>query len=271
MNGKQNELGAEFSAMLGTTEVTEEESTEEETTDAEEAESTEEDEALQEEAEKAEEETTEEEEESEGDEQEEKESDELEQLRAENELLKAKLKGGEKEKPTGEAEAEQEEELKLSELKPEDFLKSDDDYDKVLSNKDALNKVLNEVVQKTRQVTTEEVLRRVTMVAAHEAQRAIAFNDVVRRFFNSNKDLLPQRQLVGLVFEETLQKNPGKSYDELLEKLVAPEVRKRLKMEKPKQPKKKNPSFAPGTKGARPAPKKPSGLKAEIDAMLNVR
>ncbi len=198
-------------------------------------------------------------------------SAEVIELRAANELLRAQAEERDKEKADA-AEVAEAAEAKLPDLEPETFIVSDEDYDKLLTDKGSLNALLNAVMTKTRQITMEEVLRRTPILAAKEAHRAVAYNSMINDFFRANKDLLPQRKLTGIVFTEFLSKHVDKTYQEVLE-LVAPEVRKRLKMTKPEatKAKPKDPSFAPGTKGKKAAPTKPSGLKSEIDEILNVR
>jgi len=138
-------------------------------------------------------------------------------------------------------------------LEDQDFLK-DVDLDDLITDKDALNKLFNQVyksaVSDTRKSLSESVLRQIPDIVKANIVIQQNLKATSDRFYEENKDLEPFKKVVAVVFEDLLAQNPDKKYDEILS-LTAPEVRKRLDLQKKvvQQPNKSGTPRLPSSKG----------------------
>ena len=144
----------------------------------------------------------------------------LAELEAENKKLKTK--------PTTEAPAT---EMPVEEV---DFFKEVDPYEVTQDAKkfnDLLNKVLKQGIAIGRK-SDENIIRSMPEIVKKNIEVVKNLEKVSTEFYDKNKDLVPFKKVVAITFEEELSKNPDKSYEEVLEKMVAPSVRQKLDLHK---------------------------------------
>lgn len=140
--------------------------------------------------------------------------------------------------------------------KTKNYLTSEE-LDDIVDKPELINKALNDVARYAQ----ENVLKLVPVIASQMVTQQIAMNEIVRDFYEANKDLVPFRQFVGMVATDVAQSNPNKAYGEVL-KEVATKVREKLALkpatvvttvpvqQKVQQPGVK-PAFAGSVQGAR--------------------
>uniref|UniRef100_A0A6H1ZXQ9 Uncharacterized protein n=1 Tax=viral metagenome TaxID=1070528 RepID=A0A6H1ZXQ9_9ZZZZ len=156
----------------------------------------------------------------------------------------------------------------------EDFL-GDIDLDDLTRDKELFNKVLNEVHRKgiavgrsyTRE-TGERLIRSVPDIVKNSAAVQAQLDEVNKKFYDENKDLVPWKKSVAVVFEEMISDNPDRHYNEILPE-VATEVRKRIGLQKRADNKDDNPPKLPRKKGGQRQTSKPelSDIEAEMEEM----
>ena len=162
-------------------------------------------------------------------------------------------------------------------LSAQDFI-GDLDPDEITRDKEAFNKLLNTVYSRgitdARKVLGEGILRTIPDIVKANITIMTALKESSDQFYKDNKDLEPFKKVVATVFEEVAAQNPGKKYNEILEK-VGPEARRRLELHKkaiaddnkgkpPRLPQKKG---GVGDKREKP---NTSPIQSEIDSMNKV-
>lgn len=192
---------------------------------------------------------------------------ELEAMRKQNELLMKKI-----DKLTAERESEEEEAPKVD-IEAADFLDSDESLDLFTQNKEKANEVLNKVVAQTAEVTIEHVYKRIPEIITKIVRDEVNMYRMADEFFTLNRDLLPHRGVVRLVFDEMVADNPDEAPKDIFKRL-AKESRMYLRKEKPaegenKKKKKRRPHLPAGGSGAARGrqPEKPKGIAQEINDM----
>lgn len=152
------------------------------------------------------------------------------------------------------------------------------DLDDVTRDPAEFNKLLNSVFKKGVQAArgevrlgSETVISSLPDIVSSNIKLVQALEKTSEDFYSDNKDLLPYKENVSIVFGEVAVANPDKTYAENLE-LVGDEVRKRLNLTKPVVAEtKKKPPKLPTNKGKqRTTPTEQTGLADEIDAMNKV-
>lgn len=186
----------------------------------------------------------------------------IEELRAEIERLKAPKTSA----PSTEAPMQ---------VGEHDFLK-DEDFDELTSSPEEFNKLLNKIykqaVEDTQKALSEKFNSSIPEMVKTNLSTMTNLQKTRDQFYENNPDLKPFQKAVATVFEELAEKNPNKTYEEVL-KDVASESRKRLGLDKkkpekgdgdrkpPRLPKKKS---KPG-KPAEPGNENP--LQSELEEM----
>jgi len=158
-------------------------------------------------------------------------------------------------------------------IEDQDFI-GDLDVDDITRSKEGLNKLLNSVYMKgvntSRDVTTEGVLRSLPEIVKANISIMSELKQKSDKFYVDNKDLVPFKKVVGVVFEELSAENPGKKIDEILP-LVETETRKRLELYKKATTKTdKAPPILPNKRSSiRESRQKPdvSSMESAIDEM----
>lgn len=145
-------------------------------------------------------------------------------------------------------------------------------YDNPRKFNNLLNSIYKKAVTDTRKSLAEGVLRTIPDIVKANIVTVTGMQKASEDFYDNNKDLKPFKKVVAVVFEEMASSNPGKSYKEVI-KLVAPEVRKRLGLQRSALQKAgaKPPNLPrPGGRQARAATKPNlDPLQNELEAMNN--
>lgn len=160
-------------------------------------------------------------------------------------------------------------------ISEEDFLDGVD-LDELTRDPDLFNKTLNNIYTKAIEFVRGEVkkgnelvIRSVPDIVKNTAALNKKLEEVNKQFYEDNPDLVKWNKTVAAVFEEQIDENPGKRYDELLPG-VADIVRERIGLQKDAKKKDdKKPPPLPhkkGTKRETPKPETDSLLK-EMDEM----
>jgi len=161
----------------------------------------------------------------------------------------------------------------------DEFVITDEVYEKALSSKEGLSELINTV----RTKAARDVILSLPEAVNNLVSSQFEVLSVVQNFYRSNPDLERFKHYVGSVSKEIASQNPNMDYDELLVR-TAEKARKDLGLAAPNpvqqsaqtkgsnQSHKKlsgNPALPRGkTRGKRlPAPT-PTGLQAEIDALI---
>jgi hypothetical protein len=182
-------------------------------------------------------------------------------LRAEIELLRA----GQVDK------GNKEEESKPPTFEPQDFI-AGMDLDDLTREPSKFNEVLNNVYKKARLDAGESLLKDIPAIVKNQVEVQQTLFTMANEFYGANKDLVPYKKNVALIFEKAISDNPDKPYSELMEQ-VATETRTKLGI-KPaveKEEVKKDPPPKLPTKGSSSGRSvdKPSvkPLQDELEAM----
>jgi hypothetical protein len=188
--------------------------------------------------------------------------------------LQAKL--AEAIKPKEEPKKEEEVKEEPLQFTDQDFV-GEIDLDEVTRDPKEFNKLLNKIYQQAvtdaKKTIGEGVLKSIPDIVMKNVKVAEDLRKMHDEFYSTNKDLEPFKKVVAVVFEEVASQNQGKSYTDLL-KLTAPEVRKRLNLQKVVDIKKKvDPPKLPakgGKSGSMSTGKPQTGdIQSEIEAMEN--
>ena len=171
---------------------------------------------------------------------------------------------------SGELDTEGEDEMSsvLDDL--EDFITDDAAFDKATGSREGLNEVLEQVLEKAVLIIAEHTNKSLPGTIDTIVKRQVAENLMANEFFRANQDLMPQRKFAAFVFNEMVAANPGTDTQEILDKHLGPEVRKRLGMGKGKG--RSRQSKAPNLKagGSRQTPSKPNKLASEIKELEGI-
>lgn len=116
-------------------------------------------------------------------------------------------------------------------VEDQDFVK-DLDMDELTRDPAEFNKVLNKVYQKASNDVQTRFAAELPGIISHHIAVVQNMEATRRSFYEANKDLEPFGNVVAVVFEELAKANAEKPYGDVI-KLVAPEVRKRLKLPEP--------------------------------------
>jgi len=198
--------------------------------------------------------------------------DEMAELRAELELLRSENKGLKSPKTDAPGTSAPSTSAPIS---SEDFL-GDIDLDDLTRDPKKFNDILNNVFKKGIEVArgemkagSEGIINTLPGVVKSNIAIINSLKEASDNFYKDNEDLKQFKNVVGVVFEETVAANPDKSYIENLNS-VGLEVRKRLNLTKPTPtPIDKKPPKLPSSKGSqRPNPNiNKNSLASEIDTM----
>ena len=149
------------------------------------------------------------------------------------------------------------------------------DLDDFLDRPENFVQGMRDILGRYRQVVTQEVLGNIPTVVNNQVRQAVALQNAVNTFYETNSDLKPVRPTVGAIAEQVTNKHPDWSLDKIMDE-SARVARKLLKMPSPKTGKKDKgtvvrPSFAK-SKGPsqrnKPKPKK-SNLQSQIDDLID--
>lgn len=145
----------------------------------------------------------------------------IEELRAQIAALSASKKPEEK-KP---------EAVEPPKIEEQDFVK-DFDMDDLTRDPSSLNKILNNVYQKAAADVQSRFNAELPKIISNHVSMMQTMEEAKRTFYSQNEDLKSFGNVVGVVYNELATANSDKSLGEVL-KMVAPEVRKRLKLPEP--------------------------------------
>jgi hypothetical protein len=208
--------------------------------------------------------------------------DPVEDLRRENEELRKKMEELSKPKEAAVPPPPATE----PPISDQDFLK-DVDVDDLVSDRDSLNKLLNNVYKQALKDANTAIKRTSETVLTTVPDRVIqgmelkeSLRKLSEQFYDQNKDLKPFSKVVGVVFDELIQQSPKATYNEVLGKL-GEETRKRLELKKPEATTEPDPKPSNSKDSPPPLPRKKGGrvskpatdsnpLASEIDAMNRV-
>ena len=199
---------------------------------------------------------------------------EMEALRKQNELLQAQLNEVAGKHGAPEAADTTPEILEVG----EDFIDLEDDLEALFSDHKRINATLKKTASKAANVALEHVFKKLPTVITKIVQDEVANYRQADQFFVDNKDLMPHREFVSYVYKEMVAKDPKTSPLDHF-KGLAKEVRRRIgsglqpqtnqHVDKGKKTKRRSNFNPPGGKPMQ-APAKPTGIGAEINAMLKV-
>lgn len=114
------------------------------------------------------------------------------------------------------------------------FLGDTDDEDFELpTDKEELNKLFNKVYKEAVKAGRIKQDPSILEAMPNLISSVTNLQKLTEEFYSNNKDLVPFKKVVGATFEELVGSNPSKSHEEVL-KDVAPLVRERLELPKPK-------------------------------------
>lgn len=196
------------------------------------------------------------------------EDEEVRTLKAENERLKAELEASKKPK-------EPEPKVPTTQAPPaeKDFV-GNMDLDELTRDPKEFNKFINKVYAQAVTDARKEVMSTLPDVVKTNITIMNQLQQASEQFYKDNPDLSSFKKVVATVFDEMVVADPNKPYSDLM-KGVAPEVRKRLNLEKkdekkPVDDKKVNPPRLPrsGSKPGRGSDKPASNpLQKDIEEM----
>lgn len=162
----------------------------------------------------------------------------------------------------------------LGELDPEELTRDPKAFNALL------NKLYIKAVEFARgevRTGSENVVRAIPDIVKNNVVLNATLKEINEKFYNENKDLVPFKKVVGVVFEELASQNPDKSYryfvdsDETTkESILSKEVRKRLDLYKKAVTNKDDtPPDLPRKKGGQRQTTKPdvTPLQEEMDKM----
>ena len=195
-----------------------------------------------------------------------------EALMKQNELLTAQL--NEVLSPKEEVVEEKEEELPPFVVSS--FVEDDDSFDNIMKDKESLNATLNKVAEHAYNKAVEQTLVSIPKIVTVSVEKEVANHMMAQEFFRAHNDLLPQRKFTAFVFRDLIAQNPDKPAQDILDKMLAPEVRRRLgtgsgktlaNTKKSTRPKFLNAGSGTGKKKAIAAP---NSIASEISKMEKV-
>lgn len=129
-----------------------------------------------------------------------------------------------------------------------DFV-GDLDLEDISENKEEMNKLLNKIYQEAAKTKGKDRTPDIMAAIPNIITAVTTLQKATETFYKDNPDLEPFKKVVGITFEELVEKNPGKNYDELIND-VAPLVRQKLELPEPKKKKgKEAPPRLPRRKG----------------------
>ena len=164
-------------------------------------------------------------------------------------------------------EKEQKRELQIL-----DFVKNDEEFEAAISDREALNRLMNRVYYTGMQ----EAQRSVPLVVQAAIEQQFYIRSLSEDFFKKNNDLLQYRRFVGSVVNEVYAEDPSLDPAKVLDK-AAERVRKELRlkrqenknMRRDKNQRKPMRANFPGKQGSRPVGKSDTrtGLQQELDEL----
>lgn len=202
--------------------------------------------------------------------------DELSKFKRENEELRKKLEDSITKKDEPPKTSPPATDAPISE---ENFL-GDEDPEELAHDSNKFNKLLNTIYKKAVEFARseikrgkEETYRKIPTIVDTSISTKETLKKLSDEFYKDNEDLKPFGKVVSVVFGELVEKDPNKSYGEIL-KDVGTEVRTRLELPKDKtetkpKPDDEKPPPLPRKKGGKVQQPKPESnpLASEIDAM----
>lgn len=175
---------------------------------------------------------------------------------------------------TKKAEPKPEPKKEEPKFEDQDFL-GEVDLDELTRTPSELNKVLNKIYQKAVLDTRAGIMQTLPEVVKENITVMNELQETSKVFYAENEDLKPFKKVVAVVFGELMEKNPDKTYGDLI-KDVGPEVRNRLGLSKPttkKEEPKPTPPRLPktGTRAGQVSDKPTvEPLQVELEAMNKV-
>jgi hypothetical protein len=150
------------------------------------------------------------------------------------------------------------------------------DFEDVVNDKSTFEKFMRDVL--TRYETSR--VRRDTLatpiLVSRQVQYVLGLHKAVESFYDSNKDLVNVKPLVGAFSNKIVAEHPDWSLPKVMEEsavLTRKALGTGLKKSDPKEPTKPKepikPSFATTTGARKPAPVKPSKLQSEIEELIS--
>lgn len=158
------------------------------------------------------------------------------------------------------------------ELQILDFVKNDEEFEAAVSDREALNRLMNRVYYTGMQ----EAQRSVPLVVQAAIEQQFYIRSLSEDFFKKNSDLLQYRRFVGSVVNEVYAEDPSLDPAKVLDK-AAERVRKELRlkrqenknMRRDKNQRKPMRANFPGKQGSRPVGKSDTrtNLQQELDEL----
>jgi hypothetical protein len=105
------------------------------------------------------------------------------------------------------------------------FLPTEEVFDEAMKNANNFNALLTAVVN----TAVERSLRMIPQVATQLVEQQISLKDIVRSFYDENKDLVEHKKYVGFVSNEVAAQHPDWTLPKILEE-TEKEVRSRLRL-----------------------------------------
>jgi hypothetical protein len=171
------------------------------------------------------------------------------------------------------AKKEEEEEAEPNITFDLDNLVDEATYARAMESREAFNKVLKSVAVTAANQAVKHIYKTLPQIVDNNVTRKVVLNGAIRQFYTSNRDLTPHCKFVAFTFDELMAKNPGKGPIEIIETLLAREVKSRLGLKgtgkAPGKPVTKA-NVAPGSTGREVQKKSISTVASEIDKMARL-
>ena len=177
--------------------------------------------------------------------------DELESLRNKVNEFEALLKKKQEVPEDKKVDIKVEDEINFDEINLVDGL----DIEEVMQDPTELNKLLKSVLIKGMELarkeigkTKNELLETMPDVVKQRIEVVQTLKKASDDFYETNKDLKPFKKIVTVVFDELMQENPNRTYNEILRD-VEKEVRTRLELPRKSVKEEQKPPTLPSRKG----------------------
>lgn len=152
-------------------------------------------------------------------------------------------------------------------IAPIEFIKTEEEYSDVLTDRNKLNQLLNQVYTSGFARARETVLQEIPSVVTPAIRQEITKTTLLENWRRNNPDLLDKMDYVTMVAQQLAsqhQNDPSWDWPNLFEEL-GPAVRQRLGVAAQQQPQAKKPAFANSKVASRkPSPKEISETEKQL-------
>jgi hypothetical protein len=150
------------------------------------------------------------------------------------------------------------------------------DLDEVLASPENFNRLLlsvyNRGLQEARNLAAENIMRNLPAVVSQYVTHHSQMAELVRNFYDANKDLVHVKRTVAQVANEVAANNPQLTTQQVFDQ-TAQRVREMLRIKKPAVPpanvQGRTPALAQGNRGRQSPTPQLIGLAKEIDDLIN--